>query len=74
MISQFQVRNFELYPVIVPKGSLCGKSRPIFKLLYNYSNKCHFEVLNEEVTSIDKFKLEKENAKRERVKQNMKVE
>jgi len=33
-----------------------------------------FEVLEGEVPSRDKFKIDKENARKERLKQNMKVE
>ena len=66
--------KFRLSSPIVPKGSLCGKSKPIPVSFYNYSNKCHFEVLIGEVPSIDKFKLQKEEARKERIRQNMKVE
>jgi len=48
----------------------------------DYNNKPHgrlyglapFEVLEGEVPSKDKFKIDKENARKERLKQNMKVE
>ncbi len=59
---------------IVPKGSLCGKSKPIPVSFYSLSNKCHYEVLEGGVPSSDKFIEQKEQARTERLKQNMKVE
>ena len=44
----------------------CRNSRPIPISFYNFSNKFQFEVLKGEVPSRDKFKEQKENARKER--------